>query len=308
MTQTQQETLSRTTAHPIVDAWVNLPVPEEKMLVKGWSPDTQRWFARQQNLMHRGSTLPEVVAEMDRLGIESAMLSGRHGWLHPSTRPVGPFATSHGVDDEIFDTFGDELAQALAEYPGRFHGMIIIDPMGAMTAVRQVERAVKDYGCIAIQLFPAATGVPPDHPLCYPLYAKCVELGVPITVNLGVPGPRRSSAWQRPMLLEDVLLSFPELTVVGTHIGHPWHLETVALLQKHPNFYLMTSGWAPKYVPAEIWHHLNTRGKHQVMWASDYPMLPLERMVLEAEQLPLKDEVMPRYLKDNCIEVFKLNT
>jgi uncharacterized protein len=291
--------------HTFIDTWANIPVPAAEKLVP-WSPAVERWFGRQTSLMKQGSQISDLIDDMDAAGVEKAIVTARHGWAHPATRPVGPLATSHGMDDEIFDTFAEELMRGVRAYSGRIYPAFIIDPMGAMTAVRQLERAVKDYGSVVIRLFPAVTGVPPDHALCYPLYAKCVELGVPVTVNMGVPGPRRSSAWQRPMLLEDVLLSFPELTVVGTHIGHPWHLETVALLQKHPNFFLMTSGWAPKYVPAEIWHHLNTRGKHQVMWASDYPLLPLARVTEEALAIELKDGVLQRYIHDNALDVFKL--
>ena len=83
-------------------------------------------------------------------------------------------------------------------------------------------------------------------------------------------------------------MTFPELMVVATHIGHPWHLETVALLQKHANFRLMTSGFVPKYVPQEIIYTFNTRAQHKVMFSADYPIQEFQRCVDEALKLPLR--------------------
>ena len=111
------------------------------------------------------------------------------------------------------------------------------------------------------------------------------ELNIPVVINIGFPGPLRYAKYQRPLDLDDVCITFPELTVVATHIGHPWHLETVALLQKHANFRLMTSGFVPKYVPQEIIYTLNTRAQHKVMFSADYPIQDFQRCVDEALKL-----------------------
>lgn len=292
-----------------VDAWVNTPVLAEDKLVQPdeLSSNVKKWFHAQGEARSKGSTPDDLVRMMDESNVDKALMSAQASWDHPETRPRGPFQTTFGVPDPVFDLFLEELAATTTRHSGRIYGSVLIDPWGAMRAVRQLERAVKDYGMVAARLFPAAYGIPINHQLCYPVYAKCVELDVPITINLGVPGPLRLASVQQPMLLDEVLLAFPELVVVGTHIGHPWHLETVALMQKYPNFRLMTSGWAPRYVPKEILHHLNTRGSHQVMWASDYPLLSVERAVREAEELEYKNEaVKNRFIRDNCLEVFKL--
>ena len=38
-----------------------------------------------------------------------------------------------------------------------------------------------------------------------------------------------------------------------------------------------------------------------------YALLPMDRCAREGWELPIKDEVKRRYLRDNAIEVFKLN-
>jgi predicted TIM-barrel fold metal-dependent hydrolase len=295
----------------IVDAWANMPVPADKKLIPDVGDDpllsnVGRWFHRQGGQMDSGASLVDFVKMMDDAGISKTLIAARHGWDHPDFKPRGVFETTHGISDEIFDQFCQEQADMVKAYPDRLFGTAHIDPLGGLQAFRQLERAVKDFGCVAARLMPAMPGIPIDDPRCYPIYARCADLGVPITINLGVPGPMRAARLQRPMLLDEILLAFPELIVVGTHIGHPWHLETVALLQKHPNFFLMTSGWAPKYVPKEILDFMNSRGANRVMFASDFPLLSMERTVQEALKLPLKENVLERYMGANCVEVFKL--
>lgn len=289
----------------IIDTFVNMPVTAEQRLVER-SSDVLKWFNRRADALVDGVGVEGLIAEMDSAGVGMALLVARSGWSHPATRPVGPLATSHGVDDEIFDQFCAEAATAVERYPHRLRTTVMLDPMGAMRTVHQLERAVRDYGAVAARLFPATTGIPANHPLCYPIYTKCIELGIPIAINLGLPGPRRSGRVQQPILLEDVLLAYPELTVVGSHIGHPWHLETLALLQKFDNFYLTTAGWAPRYIPGEILHLMNTRGGDKVMWASDFPLLEVGRAIDEAHQLPIKEERRQAYLITNAARVFNL--
>jgi predicted TIM-barrel fold metal-dependent hydrolase len=175
-----------------------------------------------------------------------------------------------------------------------------------MNAVRMVEIAAREFGMRAVRMMGALTNVPPNHALCYPVYAKCIELGLPIVINVGVPGPMRFAKYQRPMDLDEVLVTFPELRVVLTHVGHPWHEETVALLQKHPNCYLMTSGFVPKYIPEAVLRYMNTRGQDKVMWSADYPIQRFERCVEEALRLPLRDGVVRKYMRENALRVFGL--
>jgi predicted TIM-barrel fold metal-dependent hydrolase len=134
-----------------------------------------------------------------------------------------------------------------------------------------------------------------------------LQLGIPIKINVGVPGPRRPASMQHPMALDEVLLAFPELTVVGCHLGHLWISEIVALLQKHRNFYLVTSARAPKYIPAELRNVANKRGPDRLMWASDHPLIPLERCAREGWEVPLNDDARHGYLRKNVLKVFNFD-
>jgi uncharacterized protein len=249
----------------------------------------------------KGATLEQMVAEMNEYSIQASIIT--------VTTPPGPFhpyRVGEKTDDAAFDSACKTVADMMARYPGRFFGAVTIDPTGIMKSVRQLERGVREYGFNVCFILPARIGLPPNHACYFPIYAKCVELGIPVRMNVGLPAFQGAGWVQHPMHLDEVLLAFPELTVVGAHVGHPWHLECIALLQKYPNFYLLTSGWAPKRVPQELWQFANSRGANKLMWASDYPLLPMKRCSEEGWEVPLKDEVKRRYLRENAIEAFKL--
>ncbi|MGO9056743.1 MAG: amidohydrolase family protein [Candidatus Binataceae bacterium] len=286
-------------SYRLIDALIGMPAPPRKEARK-LDPNIARWFKGSKQ-MTEGATLEDMVTDMDAGDVEFAHLTaaimGRAG--NPA------YGVGQDIPDQLFEALCRRAAEVLQRFPGRFKSSIGLDPSRVMTAVRRLEKAVLEYGFSGAYIMPSMIGLPPNHPSYFPIYAKCVELGLPIKINVGVPGPMRPALLQYPMHLDEVLLAFPELTVIGVHLGHPWQREVIALLQKYPNFYLVTSAWAPKHIPQELWDFANTsRGIHKMMWATDYPLLPIERCVREGWQVPLKEEAKRRYLRDNALEVF----
>lgn len=224
-----------------------------------------------------------TVAQMDQHGIARAMF---------------------GVDDD------NEVAkEALARHPDRFFGSYHVNPNNGMAEVRKLERMVRDHGIKAATAFPSGLcpQVPIDDKRWYPIYAKCVELDLPICVCVGVPGPRLPMAPQKVELIDEVCWFFPELKFVMRHGAEPWTELAVKLMLKYPNLYYMTSAFAPKHYPRAILDYANTRGADKIMYAGYFPMgLSLERIFRELPDVPLRDEVWPKFLRDNAARVFKL--
>jgi uncharacterized protein len=228
-----------------------------------------------------------LLEQMDKFGIEKGML---------------------GVSfDE--NKSGDSL-RALKEHPDRFFGSLEVDPNRGMDAVRDLKRAVEELGVKAATAFPA--GLYPQVPIndakFYPIYAKCIELDIPICVCAGVPGPRVPFAPQYVGLIDEVCWYFPELKFVTRHGCEPWADLAVKLLLKWPNLYYSTSAFAPRYYPEAVVKFANTRGADKVMYAGYYPMgLSLERIFTEMPNVPFRDHVWPKFLRDNAIRVLKLD-
>ena len=215
----------------------------------------------------------------------------------------GGILTINAADPKPFA----DLAQ---QYPGRFRLSTVIDPMQGMEAVRTIERVVKDYDVRLIRMVPFLFNRPPNDKVCYPIYAKCIELDVAVSVNTGIPGPPMPAEPQRPLYLDEVCLFFPELVLIMAHGADPWWGEAIRLLLKYPNLYMMTSAYLPKYLPQELIQFMNTRGQDKVMFATDFPFLPFDRAIESAKALPFRPGVLQKYLRDNaraCVQVGRLS-
>jgi predicted TIM-barrel fold metal-dependent hydrolase len=225
-----------------------------------------------------------TIEQMDKHNIDRAML---------------------GIDDK------NEIAlEALKRHPDRFFPCLEVNPNNGMNEVRKMVRFYKDYGLKAITGF--ASGlcpqVPYDDKKWYPIYAKCVELDIPFCPCVGVPGPRLPMAPQKVELLDEVCWFFPELKVVMRHGAEPWEKLAWKLMLKYPNLYYMTSAFAPKHYPEEIIKFANSRGSDKIMYAGYFPMgLSLDRIFKDMPNVPFKDEVWPKFLRENARKVFKLD-
>src|SRR5205085_925085 len=109
---------------------------------------------------------------------------------------------------------------------------------------------------------------------------------------------------QDPMLLDEVCLFFPELTVVMANGADPWWGEAIRLMLKYPKLHLMTSAWSPRYLPAELIQYLNTRGQEKIVFATDFPFVMPERALEEAKALDLREGVLDKYLYANAHRLF----
>jgi predicted TIM-barrel fold metal-dependent hydrolase len=250
-------------AFPLIDPWVNpnLAVTEVDPAVAGLFPGLA-------DRRRRGTTLAQLVDEMDAAGVERSILCAGY----------------RGADNLPW------VREAIERHPDRFAGSLVVDPRTGMAAVRAVEAAVRDLGFVLIRVLALETQLAYDHAAYFPVYAKCAELGVPITVNVGIPGPRVPGRVQDPIVLDDVCCFFPELTVVMSHGGDPWADVCVKLMTKWDNLHYMSSAYAPRRIPAPVVEYLNGRGRRRVMWASDYPILEFARCRDEIAAMPLRDE------------------
>ena len=206
-------------------------------------------------------------------------------------------------------TTKDEGKRALRDHPDKFWGLLNVDPNTGMGALREIDAAVEEWGTQLKSVHVWGTALQPsvalDDKKMYPIYAKCIEANLPIVLYVGVPGPRIPMAPQLPMLLDEVCWFFPELKIVTRHGGEPWTELMVKLLLKWPNLYYSTSAFAPKYYPQDIVDFANTRGADKIIHAGYWAAgLTLDRIHAELPTVPLKDDVWPKFLRENANRVF----
>jgi uncharacterized protein len=198
---------------------------------------------------------------------------------------------------------------ALKQHPERFIASTTVDPNAGMDGIRRLVREHETYGVRAVTAFPAGTfpQVAINDKKMYPIYAKCVELGVPIFCCAGVPGPRLKMDPQRVELIDEVMYDFPDLVFVTRHGCEPWTDLAVKLMLKWPGLHYSTSAFAPKYYPRAIVDYANTRGADKIIYGGYFPMgLSLERIAAELPDVPFRDHVWPMFLRDNALRVLGL--
>jgi predicted TIM-barrel fold metal-dependent hydrolase len=233
-----------------------------------------------------------------------------------------PIDVTIGVMDEADVSFGllsawhapegalipnDDVAGWVAAHPSRLGALAAVDLRRPVDAVRELRRCVRELGFKGLRVIPWLWELPPNDRRCYPLYAECVELGVPFCTQVGHTGPLRSSETGRPIpYLDDVALDFPELTIVAGHIGYPWTEEMVALARKYENVHIDTSAYTARRYPVELVRYLRADGRRKVLFGSNFPMITPGRALEHLDALELDDETRSLFLEGNARRVFGL--
>jgi predicted TIM-barrel fold metal-dependent hydrolase len=261
----------------IVDLWANVVPPEQ----------AARWTGQQANAGIEGLLGSDfgsagdsgaLLAVMDEVGVDVAVLVA-------------------GLDQRG-DRSVERLLQMADENPGRFLVAGAVDrPDRVMRQLARLRDVAEHPAFRLVRVTPLSTQVAINAAQHYPIYAACCELALPVSVNVGIPGPRVRSACQHPELLEDVLIDFPDLVVIGAHMGHPYEALLMDYMLKWPNLYLSTTAYLPKYLdPALLAFMDSRRGLGRVIWGSDHPFLPMGRSLEAARALPMSDAARDAFL------------
>ncbi|MFF3567915.1 amidohydrolase family protein [Nocardia jiangxiensis] len=203
----------------------------------------------------------------------------------------------------------DEVAEWVSAHPDRFAGLAAVDLAKPMHAVRELRRAISELGFKGLRVVPWLWEAAPTDRRYYPLYATCVELGVPFCTQVGHTGPLRPSETGRPIpYIDQVALDFPELTIVAGHIGYPWTEEMIAVARKHENVYIDTSAYTSRRIPNELVSYLKTRsGSRKVLFGTNYPMITPTAALDGLDELGLDEITCEQYLHSNAARVFSLD-
>jgi hypothetical protein len=207
-------------------------------------------------------------------------------------------------EDSIFGKW--DMSKVLDEMDAQGVEKVVV-LLQPMANIRNIEPILKSNPVAYMAIGPSfwANGTyNPEHAVYYPLYTKCVEWGVPLCMNTGLPGPPIPGEVQNPMYLDRVCQHFPDLKLCMIHGADPWWEIAIRLMVKYPNLHMMTSAWAPKYLPETLLHYMRTRGKNKVIFASDAPVLSITRTTTEARALDLPEEVMENWMYNNAQRFF----
>ena len=246
--------------------------------------------------MRGGVTIEDYLRKMDAAGIERSLLiavrAGEPAWQ-------GSFEIPY-----------QQIAQYCDAYPDRFSGLAGVDPTRGIQQLKELDHAVKELGFVGAHFYPHWFRMPPDSALCYPIYSRCEELGIPIMMQVGqnliYQKDVRLPSVAKPILLDQVAIDFPNLVLIGIHIGVPWTDEMIAMAWKHENVYIGIDAYAPKHLPASLKQYMNSYGSHKVMFGTDWPVIDPERAVSEIHEHALRPESLEKVMRGNAVKVFRL--
>ena len=224
---------------------------------------------------------------MDRARVDKALISA---WEAPRNTMIS----------------NEDVAGFVAEAPDRLVGVGSVDISKPMVAMREVRRCVEELGFKAIRVLPWLWEVPPTDRRFYPVFAACCEMNVPFCTQIGHTGPLMPSEVGRPIYLDQVALDFPELKIVGGHIGYPWTDEAIAVATKHENVFIDTSAYTVKRYPSALVDFMRGHGKRKVLFGTNYPMITPQQALNGLQDLELSEEAEALFLGGNAASVFDL--
>ena len=281
----------------VIDFRVRPPIPESYAEV----PELEQYL----KLYQKSSVLKDfdfkkgwdaLLAEMDEAGVTKAIL----------------------VAEDFEETLGkkvpnEAIAAGVKKYPDRFFGLASVDPHKGKKAVQELEHAVKDLEMVGLTLWPCFHKIYSNDKKYYPLYEKCLELGIFVVIHTSVNFSSVSKLdLGRPIYLDEVAMDFPDLRIIASHAGWPWVLEMIAVAWRHPNVYMEISAMRPKYMAREhsgwgpLLNYGNTILQDRIMFATSWPLLPFKRSVEEVQALPLKKSVKEKWLYQNAAKFLNI--
>jgi hypothetical protein len=276
-----------------IDIVVNLFGPEE--IAAGQTGFDAAFMdqVRMPPAMRGGIGPDDYVRVMDEAGVEHSLLiavrAGDPQWK-------GSFEIPY-----------EQVARWCDRHPTRFSGLAGADPTRGMAQLRDLERAAA-LGFVGVHAYPHWFALPPDAPRWYPIYAKCCELALPFMLQVGqnliYQKDVRLPSVARPILLDQVAIDFPELTLVGIHVGTPWADEMIAMAWKHERVFIAIDAYAPRHLPASLVHYMNSYGSRKVLFGTDWPVIDPRRGVVEVKAHALRPDSFRSVMRDNALRVF----
>ncbi len=279
-----------------IDIVCNLFTPREVREGRTGLDDTFKQQVRMPPDMRGGVEIETYLEKMDRAGIDRSLLIAVR---------AGDLAVRGS-----FEITYERVHEVCSRWPDRFSGLAGVDPFRGMQGIYELEKSVREYGFVGAHLYPHWFGLAPNDRRYYPYYSKCCELDIPIMMQVGhnlvYSRERRLPSVGRPITLDDVAIDFPELKLIGIHIGIPWTDEMISMAWKHENVFIGVDAYAPKHWPKQLVHYLNTYGREKVLFGTDWPVIDPERAVREIDALDLRPEAKELLMAHNAHRVFRL--
>lgn len=266
-----------------IDVWSQHP--NSTFMSQPMFDSLKRWV---KTMPAQGLPIEVTAAKMREAKIAKALLCAWYG-------PEGTLISNQ------------EVRQHVRQFPDLFVGIASVDLRNPVQAIQELRTCVHEYQFKGLRIVQWLWDLPCTHRLYYPLFAECVQLKIPVCLQVGLTGPLKSSFTGKPHHIERVALDFPELKIVCGHIGYPWQNEMIAYATKFPHVYIDTSAYKPRRYPRELVDYMKHHGQEKVLFGTNYPMLDPKECVEQVDALGLDAIIKEKFLTKNAQRVFDLH-
>lgn len=266
--------------YPNTQPWIDCQGPYVKALADYWD---RHWTAKEED---------EVIQEFTDAGVEAVLVA-----LDLETTVATPPCSNEYVAG-MWKRHPDRVIQAWGA----------VDPFKGEMAIQDAKKAINELGMLGFHFHPIMGHFAVNDRRFYPLWETISALKAPVMIDVGTTGmgaglPGGMGAKIRhahPLAIDDLAADFPDLKIVAAHPGWPWVEEMTAVALHKGNVYWELSGWAPKYFPEQLKKDVRSRLKDKIMFGSDYPSLPYDRIFREWDELGYAPEIMEKVFHGNA--------
>ncbi len=264
--------------------------------------------------------MPDRIRAIDSLINSSFLNSGEPGlaYLFKDLASRAPIVTPEdliaqldaasigaGVVSIMESSHAEWVAEAHRRFPRKILLAMIVDPTKGMSEIRKVVDYHANYGVRCLRIPPFRYSLPPTDRIYWPFYVKAIELDIAVSMNAGMPGPRRPGSVQNPIHFDEVAFHFPELRIIMTHCGQPWTDEAIAVMTHWDNVFMSCTSVAPKYWPPQFVQFINTRGKEKMMFGTEYPTIDWSRSREDIDALNLRPDAAFLFFAENAKRIYQ---
>lgn len=272
--------------YPGTQEWVDSQGPFADALAQYWN---KPWTGRPED---------DVVADIRAAGLQAVLVA--FDIEHLTGAPPCSNSSVAAMRDRHPDVF-------LAAWGA-------VDPLKGADAITEAERAAKEDRVLGFHFHPIMGHFRVDDLAYRPLFECIANLGLPVMIDVGTTGmgaglrgglgSKISDA--HPMAIDNLAAELPELTIVASHPGFPWVDEMTAVALHKANVFWEMSGWAPKHFPASLKVDIRARLQDKIMFGTDHPSIPIDRVLREWDELGYSDAVMDKVFHANAERVLGL--
>lgn len=237
-------------------------------------------------------SMEKMLAEMEQVGVQYALIDQMMIWSIHHLRYMGGYVTI------------EKIADWIKESGGKVVGGAGYNPYKIEDSLKDIDRAVKEFGFKYVWIHTGGWGMTANDHRFYPLYTKCLDLGIPVVMQTGQSAEPLPSELMRPYYTDEVAINFPSLKIVLSHTGYPWCNEWISMIWRHPNVYGNIAAYMPSSLEPALVRFMDGPGRAKVMYGTNG--LGFARTKLEVLQLPIRDATKKAVLRDNALKVFNL--